>query len=158
MQTDLQVATTLQGRTEQTKPKRSRKKPEPQPELLSRYPFDLRLAANKRFNQIVADITKELGGEKCLTPTLRYQIEAFAGCAVTLDDFNARRLLGRCINLAAFNTTVSNLVRDSQCLGLKRTAKGGVNGPGVQEYVRDHYGSESESAQSNGSADEELES
>jgi hypothetical protein len=37
--------------------KRSRAKPAPQPELPSRKALDLRLAANKQFNKIVARIT-----------------------------------------------------------------------------------------------------
>ena len=38
-------------------------KPAPQPHLPSRKTLDLRLAANRQFNQIVARITAEVGGE-----------------------------------------------------------------------------------------------
>jgi hypothetical protein len=41
----------------QTPAPKRRRKPEPQPELPSRKALDLRLAANKQFNKIVARIT-----------------------------------------------------------------------------------------------------
>jgi hypothetical protein len=98
--------------------KRRRAKPAPQPELPSRKALDLRLAANKQFNQIVTRIIAELGGD--ISTVQRHLIEAFAGTAVIADAINVRTLLGQPIDddlieaLTASSTAASTLVSLSQ--------------------------------------------
>jgi hypothetical protein len=102
----------------QTPAPKRRRKPEPQPELPSRKTLDLRLAANKQFNQIVARITAEVGGD--VSTVQRHLIEAFAGTAVIADAINVRTLLGQPIDddlieaLAASSTAASTLISLSQ--------------------------------------------
>jgi hypothetical protein len=100
--------------------KRSRAKPAPQPEQLSREALDLRLTTNKRFNKIVSNIVADLGGEKCLSETLRGLIEAFAGARSSLDDLNARRLLGQPINPVEYSTLASTMVSLSERIDIER--------------------------------------
>jgi hypothetical protein len=101
--------------------KRRRAKPAPQPELPSRKALDLRLAANKQFNQIVTRITAELGGD--ISTVQRHLIEAFAGTAVIADAINVHTLLGQPIDddlieaLTASSTAASTLVSLSQRIG-----------------------------------------
>jgi hypothetical protein len=104
------------------KPKRRRPKHKPKPQPMSRNKLDGRLGAPKRFEQIVADLTAELGGK--LTPSQKSCAEAFAGCFIKLDDLNARMLLGQNVDPATYNTTVSNLMRISDRLGVKLTKDG----------------------------------
>lgn len=100
--------------------KRSRAKPAPQPELPSRKALDLRLAANKQFNQMVARITAEVGGD--VSTVQKHLIEAFAGTAVIADAINVRTLLGQPIDddlieaLAASSTAASTLISLSQLI------------------------------------------
>jgi hypothetical protein len=60
------LALVIEDRSVQTPAPKRRRKPEPQPDLPSRKALDLRLAANRQFNQIVARITAEVGGESRL--------------------------------------------------------------------------------------------
>ena len=108
--------------------KRERKKPKPQPELVSRKALDLRLAANRQFNQIVASITADLGTKR-LSTLQKHLIEAFAGTAVIADAINVRMLRGETIDdelikcLTASSTAASTLVRLSQRIGVKCIGK-----------------------------------
>jgi hypothetical protein len=114
------LVTTVLGRSSPTgelTPQR-RVKRASKPKLLTRDQLDGRTGAARKFNQIVADITKISGGH--LDTVQKYQVEAYAGCAINLDDLNTRKLLGQSISLAEYNTTVSNLVRLSQRIGIKR--------------------------------------
>ena len=87
-------ALVIEDRTSPSVPasnKRSRAKPAPQPELPSRKALDLRLAANKQFNKIVARITAEVGGD--VSTVQRHLIEAFANAAIIADAISVRTLL-----------------------------------------------------------------
>jgi hypothetical protein len=104
--------------------KRTRAKPKQQPKLPSRKALDLRLAANRQFNQIVARITAEVGGD--ISTVQKHLIEAFAGTAVIADAINFRTLCGQPIDddlieaLAASSTAASTLVSLSQLIASKQ--------------------------------------
>jgi hypothetical protein len=105
----------------QTPAPKRRRKPEPQPDLPSRKALDLRLAANRQFNQIVARITAEVGGD--VSTVQRHLIEAFANAAIIADAISVRTLLGQPIDddlieaLAASSTAASTLISLSQRIG-----------------------------------------
>jgi hypothetical protein len=100
--------------------KRRRAKHVPKPRPMSPERLDARLAAAKKFDAIVSGLTAELGGN--LTIRQRGFVEAFAGCRINLDDYNARRLLGQSVDPLAYNTTVSNMVSLSECIDIERRA------------------------------------
>jgi hypothetical protein len=115
-------ARVIEDRTSvQTPAPKRRRKPEPQPELPSRKALDLRLAANKQFNKIVARITAEVGGD--VSTVQRHLIEAFANAAIIADAISVRTLLGQPIDddfieaLAASSTAASTLISLSQRIG-----------------------------------------
>jgi hypothetical protein len=97
--------------------KRRREKFVPKPAPMSRDQIDNRRAAAKRFDTIVRDITRELGGN--LTIRQKGFVEALAGCRINLDDFIARKLLGQSVDPLAYNTTVSNMVSLSERLDIE---------------------------------------
>lgn len=80
--------------------KRRRPRHVPKPRPMSPERLDARLAAAKQFESIVSGIAADLGGEANLTTVQRELIDAFAGAAISINDLNARLLLGRKINLA----------------------------------------------------------
>ena len=117
-------ALVIEDRTSPSVPasnKRSRAKPAPQPELPSRKALDLRLGANRQFNQIVARITAEVGGE--VSTVQRHLIEAFAGTAIISNAINTYTLRGQPIDddlieaLASSSTAASTLISLSQRIG-----------------------------------------
>lgn len=98
--------------------KRRRAKHVPKPAPMSRDRLDNRLSAAKKFDAIVSGLTAELAGN--LTIRQKGFVEAFAGCRINLDDYNARRLLGQSVDPAAYNTTVSNMVSLSKRIDIER--------------------------------------
>jgi hypothetical protein len=88
--------------------------------LLSREALDGRTVVRKQFDAIAAGIAADLGGEDQLSTVQKHLVEAFAGCAVTLNDINARAMLGEPIDLMAYSTAVSTLVRVAAKLGMAR--------------------------------------
>jgi hypothetical protein len=91
--------------------------------LLSREALDGRTVARKQFDAIASGIAKDLGGEDQLSTVQKHLVEAFAGCAVTLNHINAQALLGQPIDIMAYSTAVSTLVRVAAKLGLTRVAR-----------------------------------
>jgi hypothetical protein len=61
---------------------------------LTRNALDGRSNAIKQFDAIASSIVADLGGEDQLTTVQRHLIEAFAGASITVDNLNARLLLG----------------------------------------------------------------
>jgi hypothetical protein len=90
------------------------------PQLLSRQELDRRLNTVKQFDQCVAAIKADLGGGDRLSAIETRLVEAFAGSAITLDNLNARVLLGEPISLAEFAQTVSAMVRVASRLGCSK--------------------------------------
>jgi hypothetical protein len=106
-----------------TKPARRRAKGTTRPQLLSREQLDGRTNAAKMFDRLVAAIAVDMGGhDQCSTIQLQL-IEAFAGAAVTLGDFNTRLALGQEIDLQRYAQTVTAMVRVATRLGLQRRAR-----------------------------------
>src|SRR5262245_38956642 len=88
--------------------------------LLNRDALDGRTKARKQFDAIASGICADLGGEDRLSTVQKHLVEAFAGCALTLNDINARTLLGEPIDLLAYSQAVSTLVRVAAKLGTTR--------------------------------------
>ena len=93
---DLQRST-LAAELALKQPANSREKPprrhtRTRPQLLSRQELDRRLNAVRQFDQLVSEIRADLAGE--LSAIENRLVEAFAGSAITLDNLNARVLLG----------------------------------------------------------------
>ena len=103
--------------------KRRRPKHVPKPRPMSPNRLDARLAATKQFENIVSSIAADLGGESNLTTVQRELIDAFAGAAISVNDLNARLLLGRKINLATQATAISSLVRLACRIGTVRVPR-----------------------------------
>lgn len=103
----------------QITPKRERARPAPQPPLPTRKELDLRVAANKHFNQIVTSVRRDLGGDPSTVQA--GLIEAWAGCRINLDILNARLLRGEPVDQEQFNNSISNMVALSQSIGIKRS-------------------------------------
>ena len=78
----------------------------------------------KQFDAIASSIAEDLGGEDQLSTVQKHLIEAFAGCAVVLSDINTRAMTGaEAIDLLAYSTAVSTLVRVANKIGLRRIPK-----------------------------------
>jgi hypothetical protein len=88
--------------------------------LLSRDALDGRTKARKQFDAIASGIAADLGGEDRLSTVQKHLVEAFAGCALTLNDINARALLGEPVDLLAYSQAVSTLVRIASRIGIAR--------------------------------------
>jgi hypothetical protein len=64
-------------------------------------------------------------------------VEAFAGSAITLDNLNARTLLGEPISLAEYAQTVSAMVRVASRLGCSKRFRD-VTPPDPLQYAAEH--------------------
>jgi hypothetical protein len=107
------------------------------PQLLSRQELDRRLNAVKQFDEIVAAIKADLGGGDQLSAIETRLVEAFAGSAITLDNLNARTLLGEPISLAEYAQTVSAMVRVASRLGCSKRFRD-VTPPDPLQYAAEH--------------------
>jgi hypothetical protein len=95
-------------------------KPNGKLRLLARERLDGRTRVRRQFDAISAGIAADLGGEDQLSTVQKHLVEAFAGCAITLNDLNARAMLGEAIDIMAYSTAVSTLVRVAAKLGMAR--------------------------------------
>jgi hypothetical protein len=77
----------------------------------------------KQFDAIAAGVARDLGGENCLSTVQKHLVEAFAGCAVTLNDLNARAMLGEPVDILSYSQAVSTLVRVAAKLGVVRVPR-----------------------------------
>jgi hypothetical protein len=104
--------------------------------LLSRDALDGRTTAAKQFEAIASGIAADLGGEDRLSTVQKHLVEAFAGCAVVLSDINTRAMTGvEQIDLLAYSTAVSTLVRVANKLGIRRLPRD-ITPPGVADYLQ----------------------
>jgi hypothetical protein len=83
------------------------------PQLLIRSDLDKRTNAARFFDQLVIAVENDLGGRHELSAIERALTEAFAGATVTLNDLNAKLLLGQTIDISQHTATVSAMVRMS---------------------------------------------
>jgi hypothetical protein len=91
------------------KPKRRH----PTPKFTPMSRDDTRLgAAAKKYDAIVSGITAELGGN--LTIMQLGFVEALAGCRISLDDLNTRRLLGLPVNPVEYSALASTMMSLSE--------------------------------------------
>jgi hypothetical protein len=102
--------------------------------LLTRDDLDGRTRARKHFDTIATGIIADLGGEDRLTTIQRLLIEALAGCSLTLADINTRAMRGEPVDLVAYTTAVSSLVRIISRLPAGRVARDVT--PSVKDYLK----------------------
>lgn len=102
--------------------------------LLTRTNLDQRTKAFQQFDSIACGIAQDLGGEDQLSTVQRHLVEAFAGIAISVNDINARLLLGQHISLIEHAQAVSTLVRVASRIGLTRVARNLT--PTLSDYLR----------------------
>jgi hypothetical protein len=90
---------------------------------LSREELDGRTRASKMFCHVENSVIEDLGGEDNISAVQRHLVSAFAGMAVCLEDLNVRVMLGEPIDLNAFATCASTLIRTANKLGVRRVPK-----------------------------------
>ena len=105
------------------------------PQLLNRAQLDGRTNAAKAFDAIAHAIASDLGGEAALSTVQKHLVEAFAGVAITVNDFNARMALGQEINILQQSQAISTMVRLASRIGINRIAKDVT--PRLSDLLRD---------------------
>jgi len=103
--------------------------------LLTHDAIDQRTRAYKQFSAIASSIAKDISpdGESSLSTIQKHLIEAFAGCALHVNDLNSRVLRGEQVDLATHAQAVTVLVRVASRLPIGRVAK---QIPSMQEFLR----------------------
>ena len=100
----------------------------------TREQLDQRSAAFKMFENLVASVIQDVGGEKEVTAVQRELIEAFAGVAIRVNDLNTRGLAGQPVNLSELSLAASTLTRLASQIGVRRVLPIKTVPP-VHEYV-----------------------
>ena len=101
--------------------------------LLSRDQLDGRTRAARQFDAIFAGIASDLGGRECLT-TVQFELaQAFAGAAVSVQDLNARLLVGEPIDLSEQAIAISSLVQLVNHIGIGRRSRDVT--PDLRDYL-----------------------
>jgi hypothetical protein len=91
--------------------------------LLDRSSLDRRTKAAQMFDSIAAGIADDLGGEAQLSTVQRHLVEAFAGVALSVNDLNAKLLLGLEVDIVAHAHAISTMVRVASRIGVERVAR-----------------------------------
>ena len=91
--------------------------------LLTRKHLDGRTKARRQFDAIVEGIVGDLGGVDQMSTVQKHLVEAFAGSALTVQDMNARMLLGASVDLLAHSASISTLVRLAARIGVGRVPR-----------------------------------
>jgi hypothetical protein len=91
--------------------------------LLSRANLDGRTKVRRQFDAIAHGVAADLGGEDQLSTVQKHLVEAFAGCAITVNAINTRSLLGEPVDIVAYSQAISTLVRVATRLGVTRVAR-----------------------------------
>jgi hypothetical protein len=112
--------------------KHTRRHKQPVAVPLTREHIDGRSRSRRQFDAIAHGIVSDLGGE--LTTVEAALVEAFAGAAVTVNDLNARLMLGEAIDLSDHAAAISSLVRIASRIGTRRRARDVT--PSLSEYLR----------------------
>jgi hypothetical protein len=103
--------------------------------LLSRKALDGRTAAVKQFDSIALAIVQDLGGSDNLSTIERHLVEAFAGCALHVQELTAKQLLGEEVDLTKHAQAVTTMVRVATRLPIGRRAK--TIGATLSEIIRE---------------------
>jgi hypothetical protein len=109
--------------------------------VLDRKNLDGRTKAAHRFDAIASGIASDLGGEDRLSTVQKHLVEAFAGVALHVGDFNMRLLLGQQVDIVEHSQAISTLVRIASRIGINRLVTTDVAPPTVADYV-DHVNAE----------------
>ncbi len=91
--------------------------------LLSCEKLDGRTHARKYFIAVAKGISADLGGADQLSTVQKGLVEAFAGIAVHVHNFNAHLLRGDKVDILMHTQAVSSLVRVASRIGLRRVAR-----------------------------------
>jgi hypothetical protein len=102
---------------------------------ITRDVLDGRTRVAREFETIVSGISQDLGGADRLSTIQKSLVEAYAGMALVLSDLNARALQGETLDLNAYATAVSTLIRTAGRLGVKRVPRD-ITPPGVADYLQ----------------------
>jgi hypothetical protein len=84
---------------------------------------DGRSAVARRYQDLVANLTADAGGDSAMSEARRQLVRRFAALAVLAESMEARLAMGEAIDLAEFCSVSSTLVRLSSRLGLGRAQK-----------------------------------
>jgi hypothetical protein len=95
----------------------------------------LRAKEARKFDAIVRGIEQDFGGVDKMSTVQKSLARAFAGGELVFGDFCARILRGETVDLSAFSTAVSSLVRLARQLGTKSVAKD--VGPSLSDFLRE---------------------
>jgi hypothetical protein len=114
------------------------------PPLLTRDVLDGRTAVAKAFDKLAGDIHSDLGGRDQLSAIELALVEAFVGASVTLDQLNAKLLLGEKIDLSQHAQASNAMVRIASRLGLRRRPRDVTPDPldYAQRYADEHANDE----------------
>jgi hypothetical protein len=85
--------------------------------------IDGRTAAARRYQDLVANLISDAGGEAGMSETRRQLIRRFAALSVQAERLESRVTMGETIDLAEHCAISSTLVRLASRLGINRSAK-----------------------------------
>jgi hypothetical protein len=115
-------------------PKRRRpyKHAHAKPRPFTREQLDQRTVAFKVFENLVANVIQDAGGESEISAVMRELIEAFAGVAIRVRDLNTRGLAGQPVDLSELSLAASTLTRLASRIGTRRVPR---EVPDLQQYL-----------------------
>ena len=99
----------------------------------TREKLDKLTAAFKMFDNLVASVIQDAGGEREISAVQRELIEAFAGVAIRVNDLNTRGLAGQPVDLSELSLAASTLTRLASRIGVHRVAR---FGPSLGDLLR----------------------
>jgi hypothetical protein len=102
------------------------------PRPFTRNQLDQRTVAFKMFENLVASVIQDAGGESEISTVQRELIEAFAGVAIRVNDLNTRGLAGQPVNLSELSPAASTLTRLASRIGTRRAPR---EVPDLQHYL-----------------------
>ena len=117
------------------KPKRRRPYKPTKARPFTREQLDQRTAAFKMFDNLVASVIQDAGGEREISAVQRELIEAFAGVAIRVNDLNTRGLAGQPGDLSELSLAASTLTRLASRIGIRRVFNPREVTSSVADYV-----------------------
>jgi hypothetical protein len=102
--------------------------------LITTQHLDGRSGAAKQFNQIVRNVTADLGGNQALTEIERHLITSFAGAAILQGHQLVKMLAGQATDIDEYAAITTTMVRSATRLGTQRRQKNVV--PRLKEYAQ----------------------
>ena len=106
--------------------------------ILSRDELDGRTKAAQRFDAIAEGIAADLGGEDHLSTVQKHLVEAFAGAALRVQDFNTRLLIGSDVDVLAHCQAISTMVRIAARIGVRKLDARDGTMLTLREYLENH--------------------